>query len=435
APAAPEAAGLEEPPRRHGSRAESDTAGIDIFSGLDLDALWEEKLLSSLDPEPAAPEAVPQDIFADLDIESIWEAVKRSREAADSDRTPSAGPDEAEDPFGDIILRDRQEEDAADTAILPPETLRRVIQPPGGQSPVAGPAVPATEGAQPTTPDLEFLEETTGDTGARRKADAVVGGAAGSPAGSAGGGTDRMVAGGTASDADDFLSGLDMDALGPAVNVGVSAPVIGDGDIEPLEPMPEEAAPEAGPAPDDPDPDIAALRRKFHLPPSGAMARPVEDEEAPEPIGLEAVLAREKAKPAPVPARNAKPGGREKDGPAGSPLAALAALEELEFTDCGLDDEMEALLDEESPTAPPTPAGPETTDGQEKPAGPVRRLVALARKHGGGMLGRLPALECVAKAKDVIAWNENWWLYCDLAAAMVASASLAVIISYYFWYR
>ncbi|MDR2390512.1 MAG: hypothetical protein LBE84_02370, partial [Planctomycetota bacterium] len=46
---------------------------------------------------------------------------------------------------------------------------------------------------------------------------------------------------------------------------------------------------------------------------------------------------------------------------------------------------------------------------------------------------RWPAV-WLEKLRQAIAWNDLWWLYCDLAAAIVASVSLAVIFSYYMWY-
>lgn len=118
-----------------------------------------------------------------------------------------------------------------------------------------------------------------------------------------------------------------------------------------------------------------------------------------------------------------------------NPEDVFSNFDDMDFEDDGLDDEMKAMLDDgdgQNKAAEPAPAPPERMmEDDAPPADAVGKIVYRLKKM---LLGVIPA-GVVKKAAAMIAWRENWWFYLDLLAAIIASASLAIIISYFIWYR
>ncbi|MCL1999997.1 MAG: hypothetical protein FWG74_01065 [Planctomycetes bacterium] len=116
------------------------------------------------------------------------------------------------------------------------------------------------------------------------------------------------------------------------------------------------------------------------------------------------------------------------------PMAVFSDLENADFSDDdGLDDEMRAMLEdeEEEPDESAARPGSPPPAPEPMPADFAGRLLFIARK----MFSRTTPTSLFSRLVTAIAWRENWWFYCDLLAAIIASASLAVIVSYYAWYN
>ncbi|MDR1745447.1 MAG: hypothetical protein LBS30_06815, partial [Planctomycetota bacterium] len=124
-------------------------------------------------------------------------------------------------------------------------------------------------------------------------------------------------------------------------------------------------------------------------------------------------------------------------------LAEEGALDKngTPFTSMCMDDEMRSMLEEDGgeggEAAEGGEAGGTAGDGAEGAAAEVASDPTLR-----GRIGRLARRFMPARAVSVfdkiaamVAWRENWWFYCDILAAIIASASLSVIISYFVWYR
>ena len=124
-------------------------------------------------------------------------------------------------------------------------------------------------------------------------------------------------------------------------------------------------------------------------------------------------------------------------GAAVNPDTVFSSLDSMDFSNAGLDDEMQAMLAEDAAAAEaeagvgasPPGAIPVIPAGEVAPPELKARLFFHARR-----LWRKWTAGWFEKLRQTLAWNELWWLYCDLAAAIVASVSLAVILSYYLWY-
>lgn len=132
--------------------------------------------------------------------------------------------------------------------------------------------------------------------------------------------------------------------------------------------------------------------------------------------------------------------GAEEEAPvAVDPMSVFSSFDDMDFSDDDdmLDDEVKAMLaedaegdaslaeggaDEKKPAAAGETAVPTTLWGKAK---------FFARR----MIMKVVPGHLLERANTMIAWRDNWWFYCDLLAAVIASASLAVIFSYYFWYR
>ncbi len=131
-------------------------------------------------------------------------------------------------------------------------------------------------------------------------------------------------------------------------------------------------------------------------------------------------------------------GGEEGEAAAVDPMDVFANMDDLsfDFSD-DMDDEMRAMLDEDGEASEDAEGHAEAAEPSPDdipPDGRVARLVWRLRRYARRHMPE-KAVSMFDQLQGAIAWKENWWFYCDLLAAIIASASLAVIISYYIWYR
>lgn len=131
----------------------------------------------------------------------------------------------------------------------------------------------------------------------------------------------------------------------------------------------------------------------------------------------------------------------ESGEPEGEPEAAVnpqdvfANMDAFDDFDDGLDDEMRAMLAEDDADDMANGGeGAEAASGNAGAFGPQKsEPKGFIGKLTGKIVDRLP----LAKARQfhqMLSWRQNWWFYCDLVAAIIATASLAVIVSYFLWY-
>ncbi len=125
----------------------------------------------------------------------------------------------------------------------------------------------------------------------------------------------------------------------------------------------------------------------------------------------------------------------EDEAVAVNPMDVFANMDDMDFSD-DMDDEMRAMLDEEE--------GEGGAEGEGDAAAGAAETAAMVAPKGiigkatftlSRLVRRVLPAGLLERIQQMIAWRENWWFYCDLVAAIIASASLAVIISYYIWYR
>ncbi|MCD8140590.1 MAG: hypothetical protein LUE17_12585 [Planctomycetaceae bacterium] len=132
-------------------------------------------------------------------------------------------------------------------------------------------------------------------------------------------------------------------------------------------------------------------------------------------------------------------GAEEGEAVAVDPMDVFANMDgvDFDFSD-DMDDEMRAMLDDEGEALDEDAEGAaeETAPSPDDipPDGRVAKLVWRIRRYAKRYMPE-KAVRILEQLQGAIAWKENWWFYCDLLAAIIASASLAVIISYYIWYR
>lgn len=119
-----------------------------------------------------------------------------------------------------------------------------------------------------------------------------------------------------------------------------------------------------------------------------------------------------------------------------NPMDVFANMDDMDFSD-DFDDDMKAMLDEDGEGDEDGEI--EETDGegsgQGEPKPEAKGFIGKARRLAGRAFFRVVPERYVTKLLAMLAWKENWWFYCDLLAAIIASASLAVIFSYFLWYR
>ncbi len=125
-----------------------------------------------------------------------------------------------------------------------------------------------------------------------------------------------------------------------------------------------------------------------------------------------------------------------------NPLDVFANMDAFsDFDDDGLDDEMKAMLAD----------GEEDTEGAEGgegaaiaeagaaiaaplPPGFKGKVISLLRLVNK-KVGRFLPIDKVKTIWQAIGIRENWRFYIDLLAALIATASSAIIVSYFLWYR
>lgn len=125
-----------------------------------------------------------------------------------------------------------------------------------------------------------------------------------------------------------------------------------------------------------------------------------------------------------------------------NPADVFANMDDMDFSD-DMDDDMKAMLDESVAEIENEGAGVavEGMDGSmldrqsaALPEAPPKGFIGKLRHHARKLAGKVMPFAFFRRLGQMIGWSENWWFYCDIVAAIIASASLAVIISYYFWY-
>jgi hypothetical protein len=129
----------------------------------------------------------------------------------------------------------------------------------------------------------------------------------------------------------------------------------------------------------------------------------------------------------------------EESGAAVDPLDVFANLDSMGGEDAdGLDGEMRAMLAEDAAAGAGDDApGAEAEGPLQEPPIPAgwRGVAHVAKRRAGGVVGKILPVGFARRALATLAFRENWRFYCDLIAALIATASLAVIISYLLWFR
>lgn len=490
------------------------TTSLDLFSDLDLDALWEEKLRQAQSGRsgPDKDTTGIVDMFDGIDLESVWREKQRRRDmVADGDAAPAdvAGRHapmmpSVTDPStnASTLILDSGLFDNQSTKIIapdpaPPTGETKQIEP--RKKSAVGPTERKTRKTSPPSPKAEadavgFLEDlgeffgekkepkTTGKSGktkvgapttldeleledlidASDENDEKIGKAVGHSMEEADtevlAGMDEAPrqSGKRQNTADSFLEGLDYDKLDPGIDDSVQAPVIGDDALDATDPDLDagtdasEEPPEAGHEQEEENPEPPPAGMAFDAfdmvddPAVNAdVQAPVIDDTAirtarPKTRSQSSEASSDKPESAQIDASPEPDGEPAEDGEAAvevDPMDVFANMSDMDFSDDdGLDDEMKAaLLDDAEPEegegegdADAVPAQPETPPGT---------LSGKISYYAGRGLRRVIPASLLQKITKMVAWRENWWFYFDIAAAIIASASLAVIISYYVWYR
>ncbi len=131
---------------------------------------------------------------------------------------------------------------------------------------------------------------------------------------------------------------------------------------------------------------------------------------------------------------NAKVSGKSGGGAKDSD-DIFSGLEDMDFSD-DMDDEMRsALVDDEVAELSGGDGDDVGLDMQMEMPELPKTGFRLVLSYTGKFLRQWLPLRYYERFDRMVGWRENWWFYCDLLAAIIASASLAVIISYYVWYR
>ncbi len=125
-----------------------------------------------------------------------------------------------------------------------------------------------------------------------------------------------------------------------------------------------------------------------------------------------------------------KSGGGAKD-----PADMFSDLDAMDFSD-DMDDEMRSMMDDEDGAEPGGGEGDDLGLDMQMALAPLPKTgVRLLLSRVGKFICKYLPMRYIERLDRMVAWRENWWFYCDLLAAIIASASLAVIISYYIWYK
>ncbi len=512
-----------DPDRRIGGMSGTATGDTDydIFSGLDVDATWSDRVRNQR-PRPRAPEAGETqtlDLFSDMDLESVWKSRRGRRVASDSARrfaedadadadARSAGGDH---PASKTTVLGKSALDASDTILLdsrqffPPKPPPRDASGDAPRSPRrdaprdAGPAAPAPRpargGAEKADDGVDVLTQLDD-----LDASAYFPGAPEED------GTDHSSPTGdfpAVPPARDYLDV--MDELDDGTVRDVQAPTVDSSDIQDVaalrggpEPEPERPAvtdgfdafaddrerggaavadpeeeaeadaspasganrapaaaaafgPGAAAAADDygADYDLDAEEEDLLLSPSGRRAFTADD--AANAVDFEGDGVNAGVRPPVVgdgdidtSRKGPSPGTEEMRAVAGegeadvavNPLDVFANMDDMDFSD-DVDDDMRAMMEaEEEGAVADVDGAAAATDvpaGDEE-AAPPAGMPGKIRFYAVRAVRRAVPMSLLERVDRMVAWKENWWFYCDLLAAIIASASLAVIISYYVWF-
>lgn len=394
------------------------TQGLDMFKGLDLEGLWREKVAhggETSESHAGADVSVRTvDVFSDVDLESVWqEKQEATGGATDTNKPPRPA---------DTVIMSGRDLNAASTVIMQP--FASLTEDPPGSPP-----------RQEKKPSFRLDMATNGDAAA--PADVP---AADAPKQQGAGAVNEQ-------DEEDYLPGEisgervpDIDALFDAMQEGesgaaapkaaasrVAAPDIGALFDAMQEGEEGSAAPEAA-APPAATPDIGAL---FDAITDGEKEPAASDDVAP-PVAAPDAGEASGGAPAGEPNGEAEASGEgaaaAEEPVAVNPMDVFSNLDAMDFSgDDGLDDDMKALLEEDEADAAAESEGgaaalPTPEPVEVMPTDFRGKLRYHVKRKAGFVLRK-------------IAWRENWRFYCNLLASIIASASLAVIISYFLWYR
>ena len=485
--------GAESEEGKAAARQPGHDTTVELFAGIDVDHMWEEKLQQRRDRKTPESDTRQLDLFNDLDLDNLWE--QRSRQA---DGLPSASGDGSDDDGGRTVIMNTGDLQNADTAILPDgfyrsktrTTVKISAHPEAAAKPLS--KEPKTDRSPTESGDATAVLDEPDDLAAAENDD---------PDAAA------QIAKKTTDDPLAFLADFDEEWDEEAENA-VAAPVVGDGDL--LEPVGkpgkrsrakakratardgEKSANTERHAASGEDADAAfpgAGNAKTHddapYPHDGGEAEEEdyipdvrdEGEEAPparrglttddllndvdfDQYGVDSSVsapviddsaidevARRRGHGTEELAAIIDQGGlpdtgdedteeeEQTDSVPVNPLDVFANMDDMDFSD-DVDDDMRAMMeeDEESEDAP-SPDAATAENGESalyrRPSG----FLGRARRYADAGVRKVVPTSLLERLQRMIAWRENWWFYCDLAAAIIASASLAVIISYWVWYR
>lgn len=463
---------MEHPPTRNMSPSDSI---FDIFADVDVDALWRERLATAGAPaDSQSTDTRSIDLFSGIDLDELWEArTGQSPAGSHTDLFPrEEGGASATDPNDTVILDD----EAIDImAASFPEAVREDDRSHAPQAETAEapplPPPPETDGALSDDPDeldelLEWEDSAPLPEGAEAE-DAGNRDAAGKDFAAKAGSDSYLDV------MDEFETGV-HDVVAPQVdNAAIESGVkrrkraMADAAESASASTPtglprsgDEAEPDAGeegseqyiPEADggNMDDQIAPEEVEGDSPPSSAtpkrglvtddlldidfgdmavnadVAAPVIDDSAIDP------LQRGGPRPGTEEMQAIADGG---EAAAVNPMDVFANMDDMDFSD-DMDDDMRAMMDEEEEDAGVEADAEDLSAAAAARVEPVpKSLVGKARYYAKRALRRVVPMSLLERLDRMVAWGDNWWFYCDLLAAIIASASLAVIISYYVWYR
>ncbi|MCC8164994.1 MAG: hypothetical protein LIQ31_02305 [Planctomycetes bacterium] len=473
---------------RHRPVGHDTAAGLDMFSDFDLDEVWQERVKTG---GTTSPDTRSLDLFDGLDIEELWEQRSAAGDIGSFDHAGGFNPEELRDQYadlsaGDTIILETNRPEAEDTVILPGDTLQSRQAPgidtgrytrPNNEDEAAalldeldsigesddedrsadddGAEAGAARRPGKRTPRRAASDDITfGDprrardrSGAASEDDAPRRPRRARPKASAAG---ALVDGDgpdpTAVDGPDIDYGGDDTDPGALGEAGAADGADGDDALPPD----EEFGLTTDDLLDEGFDDLPGINADLSAPVIDDSA--ITDMDGPKPgtEEMEAIMERHLARENGEdddgdPLAGIREGGdggdeagqgeEEEEAVAVNPMDVFANMDDMDFSD-DMDDEMRAMMDDEEEAE----GGAE---GEGDAAGAAETAAMVAPK---GIIGKatftlsrlirrvLPA-GLLERLQLMIAWRENWWFYCDLVAAIIASASLAVIISYYIWYR
>ncbi len=440
-------------PRDSRDRQEESTRNLDLFDDVDIDAMWDEKNSAERKESTTSRFTSPtrdQDIFAGIDIDEAW----------------SKKVDASLKPEDTVILGQGQMDDRVTVILSEKDINRRLHEPaqsfgdnaPSKTAPAAPPAewenmYQETRKLGSDNPDLIEADDAIGFLDDLDELATVETPAEPAKESSPPKQKKAAAKAGKKSKQKQPIpepeEELNLDALiaesepsGTRIRADVAPPAIRDNDISVDTQRMErkiQGLPETGEE-DDP------YGIKAPPPPPDAVAAPkVSDEDLAMP---DDAATGEKSGTRVMNDLFGKRSGGEESGEEGeaetgdeseaeedaavNPMDVFANMDDMDFAGDGLDDEMRAMLeDDEEGEADEDEMEGAATVAEPVPADFKGKVFFYARKVRRFLFTK----GLFKRFLDMIAWRENWWFYCDLVAALIASASLAIILSYYIWYR